>query len=306
MPTLTNLDLDTLRTFAVAHDLGSLARAAERLGRTPSAISLQMKRLQEELGSPVFRKRGRGLVLTEAGEVALRYARRILTLNDELLDTMNGAKVTGQIRVGCSQDFAMVLPGVLAQFAEMYPRMQVELRIEGNGALADAVEQAQIDVAMIVGHEQRAAARTVGELEMVWIASQTFALAKGEALPLATLGPQCIFRRTAMAMLEATGAAYRIAAVSPSLEGLWASLLGGLGVTARTALNLPAGLVSARTLHGLPVLGALPVTVHLSTTGAAARMAVLMEEAIGELLKTQMKSRRSARHGNAVVAAMKR
>src|ERR1700740_1520609 len=70
MPTLTNLDLDTLRTFSVAHDLGGLAQAAERLGRTPSAISLQMKRLQDELGTPLFRKRGRGLALTEAGEVA--------------------------------------------------------------------------------------------------------------------------------------------------------------------------------------------------------------------------------------------
>src|SRR5215472_264645 len=86
----TNLDLDTLRTLAVAHDRGGLAQAAEHLGRTPSAISLQMKRLQEDLGITIFRKRGRGLALTEAGEIALSYARRILVLNDELLDTMQG------------------------------------------------------------------------------------------------------------------------------------------------------------------------------------------------------------------------
>src|SRR5207245_1039251 len=94
-PTLTNLDLDTLRTFTVAHDLGGLAQAGERLGRTPSAISLQMKRLQDELGTPLFRKRGRGLALTEAGEVAFTYARRILALHDELLETMQGANVAG-------------------------------------------------------------------------------------------------------------------------------------------------------------------------------------------------------------------
>jgi DNA-binding transcriptional LysR family regulator len=95
--------LDTLRTFAVAHDFGGLAQAAEQLGRTPSVISLQMKRLQDHLGIPLFRKRGRGLTLTEAGETALAYARRILALNDELLDTVQGANLAGQIRLGCAQ-----------------------------------------------------------------------------------------------------------------------------------------------------------------------------------------------------------
>src|SRR6516225_9985175 len=130
-----NLDLDTLRTLSVAHDLGSLAQAAVQLGRTPSAISLQMKRLQDDLGIPLFRKHGRGLSLTEAGETALAYARRILALNDELLDTMQGANLAGQIRVGCPQDFAPILPSVLSQFASFYPRMQIELLIEGNAAL---------------------------------------------------------------------------------------------------------------------------------------------------------------------------
>lgn len=312
MPTLTNLDLDTLRTFAVAHDLGSLARAADRLGRTPSAISLQMKRLQDELGSPVFRKRGRGLVLTEAGEVALSYARRILTLNDELLHTMHGARLTGQMRLGCSQDFATVLPGVLSQFSEMYPRMQMELRIEGNAVLADAVEQGQIDVAVVIGHEQRAAAQTVGELEIVWIASAKFLPARGEPLPIAALGPQCVFRRGAVARLEESQTPYRLAASSPSLDGLWAALLGGLGVTARTALNLPAGLVSARSLHNLPALGRLPVTLHRGAhaTGAAtARMAALLEEALRDLLGPPSRVQRRVRNApgdKAGVAAMKR
>src|ERR1700739_4260468 len=130
MPTLTNLDPDTLRTFSVAHDLGGLAQAAERLGRTPSAISLQMKRLQDDLGTALFRKRGRGLALTETGEVALAYARRILALNDELLDTMQGANLAGHIRLGCPQDFTSILPAVLSRFASVYPRMQIELHVE--------------------------------------------------------------------------------------------------------------------------------------------------------------------------------
>jgi len=87
---LRNLDLDTLRTLVTTHDAGGFAQAADRLGRTPSAISLQMKRLQEELGTALFRKHGRVLKLTEAGQIALGYARRMLALNDDLLQTMQG------------------------------------------------------------------------------------------------------------------------------------------------------------------------------------------------------------------------
>src|SRR5258708_3450205 len=154
--------------------LGGLAQAADRLGRPPSAISLQMKRLQDDLGTALFRKRGRGLVLTEAGEVALTYARRILAMHDELLDTIQGDSLAGNIRIGCPQDFAAFLPSVLSHFASLYPRMQVELLIEGNAALAEAIEKSRIDLAVVIGHEHRSAAQTVGQLELVWIASSTF------------------------------------------------------------------------------------------------------------------------------------
>src|ERR1051325_8894968 len=112
-----NLDLDTLRTLMVATDVGSYGQAADRLGRTPSAISLQMKRLQEQIGAPLFKKHGRVLALTEAGEVALRFGRRMLALTDELLDTIQGAARTDHVRLGFSQDFAdRILPTVLARF----------------------------------------------------------------------------------------------------------------------------------------------------------------------------------------------
>lgn len=278
-----NLDLDTLRTLAVAHDRGGLAQAAHHLGRTPSAISLQMKRLQEDLGVTIFRKRGRGLALTEAGEIALSYARRILGLNDELLEKMRGARLAGQIRVGCSQDFASILPSVLSRFAGLYPLVQIELRIDGNAALAEAVESSQIDLAIVIGHGERAAAQTVGHLNIVWIASPTFAPPRNQPLPLAVLGPQCIFRKRAIEHLEARKIPYRIAAGSPSLDGLWVALLGGLGVTARTALNLPEGLTSAGSLYGLPSLEQLPVTLHrrAHSEGAAIdRMTALVLESL--------------------------
>lgn len=292
MATRTNLDLDTLRTFSVAHDLGGLAQAAEHLGRTPSAISLQMKRLQDDLGTSLFRKRGRGLALTEAGEVALTYARRILAMHDELQDTMQGAKLAGHIRIGCAQDFAPILPSVLSHFASLYPQMQVELFIEGNAALADAIEKARIDLAIVIGHEDRATAQTVGQIDLVWIASSAFAPPQEQPLPLAVLGPQCAFRKCAIQHLEATAIPYRIAANSPSLDGLWAALLGGLGVTARTALNLPEGLMSAGSLYGLPSLGQVPLTLHRNSHSdgvAVDRMAALLSQSLQLTLFSQSK-----------------
>jgi DNA-binding transcriptional LysR family regulator len=284
----TNLDLDTLRTLAVAHDRGGLAQAAEHLGRTPSAISLQMKRLQEDLGTPIFRKRGRGLALTEAGEIALSYARRILGLNDELLDKMQGANLAGHIRVGCPQDFASILPSVLSLFASFYPRMQIELHVDGNAALRDAMDNARLDVAVIIGHEDRVGAQIVGRLEIAWIASSVFKIPQKQPLPLAVLGSQCIFRRTALHRLEAANIPHRISANSHSLNGLWAALLGGLGVTARTPLNLPEGLVTAESLHGLPPLGSLPVTLHryAGSNGVSSdRMASLLVKALELVLQ---------------------
>jgi DNA-binding transcriptional LysR family regulator len=279
----TNLDLDTLRTLSVAQDFGSLAQAAEQLGRTPSAMSLQMKRLQDDLGIVLFRRHGRNLALTEAGVVVLDYARRILALHDELLDSMQGASIAGNIRIGCTQDFASILPSVLSQFSLLYSRMQIELRIEGNAALADAVEASQIDLAVVIGHEGRAAAQTVGHLDLVWIAASSFALPQDQPLPLAALGPQCIFRRRVIQHLDERGMQYRIAANSPSLDGLWASLLGGLGVTARTALNLPDGLIASRSLYGLPELGHLSVTLQRSAhsnSKAMDRMAELLSQSL--------------------------
>jgi DNA-binding transcriptional LysR family regulator len=307
MSTRINLDLDTLRTLSVAHDLGSLAQAAKHLGRTPSAISLQMKRLQDDLGAELFRKRGRGLALTEAGVVALTYARRILALNDELLDMAQGANLAGHIRVGCPQDFASILPSVLSYFSSLYPRMQIELRIEGNAALADAIEKSQLDLAIVIGHEDRVAAQTVGQLDVVWIASSTFAPPRDQPLPLAALGPQCVFRKRAIQHLEAKKTPYRIAAHSSSLDGLWAALLGGLGITARTALNLPEGLRFAASLFGLPLLGALPVTQHRNAhaQGAAIdRMASLISEALRLALSSRSKGKatRNVRYGGADIS----
>ncbi len=118
-----NLDIETLRTLVAAMDLGSFARAAESVGRSQPAVSLQMKRLEQQVGHPILRKQGRGLALTETGDVVLAYARRILDLNDEALTAVKGTGViAGTVRLGLPQDLAESwLPAVLARFARAHP-----------------------------------------------------------------------------------------------------------------------------------------------------------------------------------------
>jgi DNA-binding transcriptional LysR family regulator len=264
---MINLDLDTLRTLVVANDLGGYGQAATRLGRTPSAISLQMKKLQASVGATIFRKSGRGVALTEAGEIVLRYARRMLALNDEVLDTVRGASLAGRIRIGVSQDFAeTVLPRALSQFTKLYPLVQLEVRIEGNAVLVEAVSKGEIDLVLVVGHAQRPSAITLGNIDLVWIAGRDFR-PRDEPLPLVVLGPQCVFRKEAIESLDAAGHPWRIAAVSPSLAGLWALGMAGLGVTVRSALGVPRSLISHKTLFDLPRLGAFPVTLHAAAGG---------------------------------------
>lgn len=268
---MKTLDLATLRTLVVANDLGGYGLAGSRLGLTPSAVSLQMKRLQDDVGTPLFRKSGRGVALNETGEIVLRYARRLLAQHDELLDTIHGAALTGSVRLGCAQDFAeSVLPAVLGRFAELYPLVLVEVRIEGNRALAESCERGELDLALTVGEPQWKGAETVGEIELNWIAERHFTPREEQPLPLVLLGPQCVFRRTTIAALDEVKRAWRVAAVSPSLAGLWASIRGGLGITVRSAAGVPSGLVAQSDLFGLPELGTLPVVLHTAAGGGVA------------------------------------
>lgn len=258
-----NLDLDTLRTLVTANELRGYGEAGARLGRTASAVSLQMKRLQHDVGAPLFRKKGRGVALTETGEIVLHYAKRMLALNDELLDTVRGASLSGSVRLGFSQDFAdEILPAVLARFSGLYPLVMIELRIDGNAALVDAVNKDELDLALAVGHADKASAEVVGSLDLEWIAGETFIARDGRALPLVVLGPKCAFRKEAIRALDDAGVPWRLAAVSPSVAGLHAAARGGLGITARSALGLPRGLSHGKSLFDLPALGEFPVTLH--------------------------------------------
>jgi len=123
-------DLDVMRTFVTGIELGNFAKAADRLGRSTSAVSAQLKKLEEQVGSPILRKSGRGMLPTAAGETLLAYGRRLLELNDEAAAAVRGVDLEGWIRLGIPEDFGeRILTDVLGRFARAHPRVRIEARI---------------------------------------------------------------------------------------------------------------------------------------------------------------------------------
>jgi DNA-binding transcriptional LysR family regulator len=164
-------DLDVLRSFVAGVDLGSFGRAADRLGRSTSAISAQMKKLEEQAGVPLLRKAGRGLALTEAGETMLAYGRRLLELNDQAARAVQGGELSGRVRLGMQEDFGeMVLPQVLGQFARAHPKVRIEARVARNAELLERLAVGQLDLVLAWDHDARVPhAERLLDLPMRWI-----------------------------------------------------------------------------------------------------------------------------------------
>ena len=268
-----NFDISFLRSYVAGIELGSFARAADKVGRSTSAVSAQLKKLEEQAGLPLFRKDGRGLALTPAGEVLFGYARRLLELNDEAAVALRGVELDGWIKLGLQEDFGeALLPDVLGRFARAHPKVRIEAHVARNTELMDRLTMGQLDLALLWGGACIADVaayppqlrRRIAEPAMRWIASSSLAWRPepGEALPLIMFDRECLFQRCATQALDRAGIAWRIAFTSPSLAGLWAAAVAGLGVTVRTGLGLPPSVrVLDHAEAGLPALP--PLTLEL-------------------------------------------
>ena len=286
---LTNLDLDALRTLTMADDLGGFSHAAARLGRTPSAISLQMKRLQEAVGVPLFRREGRKTLLTEQGEIALRYARRVLELNDEMLDTLRGASQSGSLRIGFAQDFVdAILPQALARFTAMYPLIQLEVFIERSTSLEELLNAGKLDLALMLNYPAKKHEAKIADLPLKWVGSQNYSERSTRPLPLVLFEPPCIFRSRALDALDHQGRPWRIAMTSPSIAGLWAAVRAGLGLTARAYFDLPSALQVMDS--DLPPLGDVSIILQRRRNLRAAH-ALRLAEITEELVRAKLDSK---------------
>lgn len=282
-------DLDVLRSFVAGTELGSFAKAADRLGRSTSAVSAQIRKLEDQAGTAIFRKAGRGLALTEAGETMLSYARRLLDLNDEAAIAVHGMAAEGIIRIGMQEDFGEVLlPKVLGRFARAHPKVRIEARIGRKGDLAERIGTGRLDLA-IAWDEGAASVAThktdIATVPIGWIGPTGIPASiqiESGPLPLISYDDGCWFRSIGTAALDRIDRPWRVTLTSPNLSGIWAGVSAGLGLTIRTRLGLGSGVRFLETGEfGLPELPSVRLALYRSEAEldpAAERLATILDE----------------------------
>jgi DNA-binding transcriptional LysR family regulator len=253
---MENLDIAVLRTLIAIDQKGSFARAAKYIGRSESAISLQLRRLEGQVGSPLFHRVGRRMELTDAGQTMLAYARQIVEINDKALTVTNGRAAEAVLRIGVPSDLAETwLPPVLARFGRTYSQVRVDAIIGRSPALLAQFNRNELDIAVtFVSGEPPQRARWTTPVPMVWIGRRGFHRKIGDPVRLAVFDPPCLFRAAATNALDASGIEWTVSFTSPSLAGLWGALAAGLGITVRTPQGLPPQLTPLHTDAGLPAL----------------------------------------------------
>lgn len=257
MPTTAPIDPDLLRTFVTVVECGGFSQAAERLLRGQSAVSLQIKRLEERLGVRLLDRNPRHVALTSDGELILDHARRILSLNDELVARIREPELAGVVRLGAPEDFATShLPDVLARFARSYPRVALEVTCELTLELLERFQAGGLDIALV----KREPSGVTGGIRvwrepLVWVAGHAAVAGAADTLPLVVSPRPCVYRKRATDALDTRGRPWRIAYTCGSLAGNHAAVRAGLGLTVLPKDMVPADLtVLNDEALGLPAL----------------------------------------------------
>lgn len=275
-----NLPTNLLRSFVAIVDTGSMLNASEQVFVTQSALSLQIKRLEELVQQSLFLREGRRLNLTPAGDVLLDYARRVLSLHDEAVAAVSAGRFVGPARIGMVQDFAdNLLSGLLSRFAELHPDAQIYARVAGTAELQALLDRRELD--LLLGFAAPSDPHAVTIAPMGWYGDST--LLSRAVLPLAVLEEPCRFREAAIRSLEDAGIPHRIAVETPNLATLKAAVGAGLGVTCRTHLFLAEGdALNDERLPPLPKVAAILRTGD-KLDRAAQRLAELALETVQAL-----------------------
>ena len=269
------LDPDLLRSFVFIAEEGSFTRAGQRAGRTQSAVSMQLQRLEQQLGQTlVARARGGAVHLTTHGQFLLDRARELLALNDQIWTSFRAPVVQGTVRLGTPDDYAFrYLPTILKWFAETHPSVEVDVLCLPSVDLVERLRAGELDLTLCSeGLEPRGwPAVALWRAPLSWITSIRHAPHRQDPLPLALAAAHCCWRQAALRALEAAGRRYRVAYRSATQIGTQAPVLAGLAVTVATTSWLPDGLRAVRPEEGLPPL---PEFGIMLLKGAEARQPV--------------------------------
>jgi DNA-binding transcriptional LysR family regulator len=276
------LDLDLLRSFVSVVDAGGFTRAGERVHRTQSTVSQQIRRLEENMGRPLLHRDGKRVRPTEEGERLLSYARRILALAEEACDVVSRPRGDGVVRLGLPEDFvAYRLAEMLSEFARSQPDLRLDVRCGKSEQMERALERGELDLALF----KRNAAETSGiaswRERLRWVTSRRRPVDSGrDPLPLAVLEQGCLYRNRAIHALEMVGRSWHITYTSPSILGIQAAVSAGLGISILPEIAiLPEHGVLAAEAGFPPITDTVLALVAAPEVSAAAR---LLAEALAD------------------------
>jgi len=271
-----NLDIDLLRSFTAVADTGSFTAAGEVVARTQSAVSIQIKRLEEIVGKRVFERTSRSLALTPAGETLLDYARRILELNDESVRRIMQPPISGEIRLGITEYFVPAeLPQILGRFAAAYSGVHLEVRMGLSRDLREELAAGELD-AVIVRLAPRDRLKSIWSEPQLWVVREGFEITRGAPLPLALLHAPCILREHAIESMKRLKRPYKITFTGSSMTSVQAAVGAGLGVSILPRSAVLPGMQLLTNGKNYPDPGRLDVGV-VRAAGARADIVAALE-----------------------------
>lgn len=252
------LELDVLRTFVAIAETGSFTGAANAVFRTPSAVSMQIKKLEDVLGCAVFSRDARSVALTTDGEVLLGYARRMLAINREAVSKFIVPDITGVVRLGSPDDFGeRVLPHVLKRFAQSHPSIAVDVVIDQSINLRRRMDDRALDITLLTNSVKVSldSAEALMSEPIVWAGAKGGSAHMREPLPISIWEEGCAWRANALEALGRDGRNYRLAYMSAHTAGQRAAILSDLAVAPLPKSFLSADMVELTEKDGLPEMG---------------------------------------------------
>ena len=248
------IDVDLLRTFLTIAETGSFTRAADEVHRTQSAVSMQMKKLEEQVGKPLVERGARAIRLTPDGLRLLEYAQRIVSLSEEAVSIFSEPDLRGIVNLGVPDDYAdRLLPRVLSAFARSHPQVELMVRCDGSTSLSERIEKGDLDLAIVTNCDAMHG-EVIRREALNFVGAEEHATHLADPLPLA-VGPQtCSWRATAQSALDSVGRKYRVAYTSSAAAALVSAVLAGLAVTILPESAVRSGMRILTERDGFPAL----------------------------------------------------
>jgi DNA-binding transcriptional LysR family regulator len=257
---IPNLDIDLLKTLLAIADGGSFTKAAEEVHKTQSAVSMQMKRLEEVLGRPLFVRDGRASRFTLDGERLIEFARRMVAINDEAVSAFTRPDLTGLVRFGTPDDYAdRFLPEILARFLRTHPTVTVNVDCLPTVVLAERIKRGELDLAIVTVGCDIGSEDPLRRESLLWVTSARHNVHMLDVVPVALSHAGCAWRKRALDALNAAGRKFRVAYASANSSAVNVAVLAGLAVGAMAETCIRPGMRVLTEKDGFPPLGDIEI-----------------------------------------------